>query len=86
MGRWIDRKINRQEDMHLPTPYRNWWDNRPVKVILLAADHEARTAPRDATQRLCAILEISRLCAAAPELDPCSVDEIIGYAANGLPT
>ena len=26
--------------IHLPALYRNWRDNRPVKVILLAADHE----------------------------------------------
>ena len=72
--------------IHLPALYRNWRDNRPVKVILLAADHESQTTPLDATQRLCAILEIGRLCAAAPELDPRSTDEIIGYDANGLPT
>lgn len=36
-------------------------------------------------ERLSAIMEISRRCAALPELDPRSADEIIGYDENGFP-
>ncbi len=32
------------------------------------------------------LMEIGRHCAAAPEYDPRSADEILGYDENGLPT
>jgi len=32
------------------------------------------------------LTEISRHCAALPDLDPRSADEILGYDENGLPT
>jgi antitoxin VapB len=32
------------------------------------------------------LMEIGRHCAAAPEFDPRSADEILGYDENGLPT
>jgi hypothetical protein len=73
--------------IRLPASYRHWRDDRPVKVIVLAEDDETRQSPPlDANQRLSAILEVGRRCAAAPELDPRSADEIIGYDANGLPS
>jgi hypothetical protein len=72
--------------IHLPRAYRHWRKDCPVKVILLADDGETRQSPPlDANQRLSAILEVSRRCAASPELDPRDADEIIGYDANGLP-
>ncbi|NVZ10187.1 hypothetical protein HW932_13040 [Allochromatium humboldtianum] len=71
--------------IRLPTPYQHWRDNRSVKVILLATEDAPQTRPSDASQRLTAILEIGCRCAAAPELDPRSPDEIIGYDADGLP-
>lgn len=36
-------------------------------------------------ERFAAMLEISRRCAALPELDPRSADEIVGYDENGIP-
>lgn len=72
--------------IQLPPPYRHWRDDCPVKVIILADDGETRqTPPLNATQRLFAILEISRRCATSPERDPRGADEIIGYDDNGLP-
>ena len=32
------------------------------------------------------LMEISKRCAALPDLDTSSADEILGYDANGLPT
>ncbi len=70
----------------LPATYRHWREDRPVKVIVLVDDETPHSPLRDASQRLSAILDISRRCAAAPELDPRGADEIIGYDANGLPS
>lgn len=73
--------------IHLPELYRHWRENRSVKVIVLADDQESpRSSPLDATQRLAAILALGRRCAASPELDSRSTDEILGYDANGLPS
>ncbi len=73
--------------IRLPASCRHWREDRPVKVIVLADDGEAlQTPPLDANQRLSAILEVGRRCAASPERDTRSVEEIIGYDANGLPS
>lgn len=45
-------------------------------------DEGAQLSPED---RFAAIMAISRRCAALPELDPRSADEIVGYGENGLP-
>ena len=45
-------------------------------------DVPAKLTPEE---RLAAIMEISRRCAALTELDPRSADEIIGYDENGIP-
>lgn len=60
--------------------------NREVIVLLetLLRKSVDLTAPTS-EERLSAMMEISRRCAALPELDPRSVDEIIGYDENGLP-
>ena len=44
------------------------------------------TAKLSAEERFTAMMEISRRCAALPELDPRSANEIIGYDENGIPT
>ena len=41
--------------------------------------------PLSSGERFAAIMEISRRCAALPELDARSADEIIGYDENGIP-
>ena len=38
-----------------------------------------------ADERFAAMMEISRRCAALPELDPRSADEIVGYDESGIP-
>ncbi|MEA1053718.1 hypothetical protein U5801_28495, partial [Lamprobacter modestohalophilus] len=73
--------------IRLPASYQHWGEDRPVKVIVLTDDDETRQSPPlNTNQRLSAILEVSRRCAASPEFDPRSADEIIGYDANGLPS
>jgi len=73
--------------IRLPASYQHLRQDRPVRVIVLTDDDEARQPPPlNASQRLSAILEVSRRCATSPECDPRSADEIIGYDANGLPS
>ena len=72
--------------IRLPASYRHWREDRPVKVIVLVDDEMRQSPPLDSNQRLSAILDVSRRCAASPELDPRGADEIIGYDANGLPS
>jgi antitoxin VapB len=57
------------------------------EVIALLEEARGRTASRALTpeQRREAIERISRHCAALPELDQRSPDEILGYDENGLP-
>ena len=47
---------------------------KPEEIVELTAD-----------ERFAAMLEISRRCAALPELDPRTADEIVGYDENGIP-
>jgi len=42
-------------------------------------------AEMTADERFAAMMEISRRCAALPELDPRSADEIVGYDESGIP-
>jgi antitoxin VapB len=61
--------------------------NREVIVLLEKLREKSHgTAESSADERFTAMMEISRRCAALPELDPRSADEIIGYDENGIPT
>jgi plasmid stability protein len=44
-----------------------------------------RPLKSNSDERLVALMHISRRCATAPEYDPRSADDIIGYDANGCP-
>ncbi len=57
------------------------------EVIMLLETLLEKPAKNEITpqERLSAIMEISRRCAALPELDPRSANEIIGYDDNGFP-
>jgi len=57
-------------------------------IVLLEKLREKPDEPVElsAEERFAAMLEISRRCAALPELDPRSADEIVGYDENGIPT
>ena len=63
---------------------------RSLGKEVVALLEKLRSEPRDTAEltpdeRFKAIMEISRRCAALPELDPRSADEIIGYDENGIP-
>ncbi|AUB79514.1 FitA-like ribbon-helix-helix domain-containing protein [Candidatus Thiodictyon syntrophicum] len=58
------------------------------EVILLLEQLLAKgaaPAPQSPEERFAAIIDISRRCAALPELDSRSADEIVGYDENGWP-
>jgi len=56
-------------------------------IVLLETILRKPVNPTEPTpqERLSAMMEISRHCAALPELDPRSANEIVGYDENGLP-
>ncbi|WP_295433991.1 hypothetical protein [uncultured Thiodictyon sp.] len=78
------------EDLHHRLQQQAIIHHRPIDtevIVLLEAllakgSAPAATAPEE---RLAAIMEISRRCAALPELDPRSADDIVGYDENGWP-
>ncbi|WP_295391024.1 hypothetical protein [uncultured Thiodictyon sp.] len=58
------------------------------EVILLLEQLLAKgaaPAPQSSEERFAAIMDISQRCAALPEFDPRSADEIVGYAEKGWP-
>ncbi|MBK1716890.1 FitA-like ribbon-helix-helix domain-containing protein [Thiocystis violacea] len=60
--------------------------DREVMVLLeTLLDGPVTPATPTREERRAAMLRISRRCATAPEQDPRSADEIIGYDANGWP-
>ncbi len=78
------------EDLHRHLKQQAKRHHRSVDrevIILLETLLEKQANPNEITpeERLSAIMEISRRCAALPELDPRSANEIIGYDENGLP-
>jgi antitoxin VapB len=78
------------ETLHQRLQQRASIHHRPIdkEVILLLEQLLAKgaaTAPQSPEERFAAIMEISRRCAALPELDPRSADEIVGYDENGWP-
>jgi hypothetical protein len=59
-----------------------------TEIITLLEMVKAKSAPiaaHSSDERLALMMEISRKCAALPELDPRSADEIIGYDSQGIP-
>ncbi len=58
---------------------------RPKKELVDQLENPVETVELSADERFAAMMEISRRCAALPELDPRSADEIIGYDENGIP-
>lgn len=56
-------------------------------AVRKAAEERLQRVRRDHAGRSlsCDLLEIGARCAALPDLDPRSADEILGYDANGLP-
>ncbi|MFO1424423.1 MAG: Arc family DNA-binding protein [Candidatus Competibacteraceae bacterium] len=80
---------NVPEDLHRHLKQQAKRHHRSVnrEVIILLETLLEKPAKNEITpeERLSAIMEISRRCAALPELDPRSTDKIIGYDENGLP-
>jgi len=64
--------------------------HRSMNKEVIALLEKLRGKPEEiaemiADERFAAMMEISRRCAALPELDPRSADEIVGYDENGIP-
>ena len=60
--------------------------NKEVIVLLEKLRGKPEAAVELSTEeRFAAMMAISRRCAALPELNPRSADEIIGYDENGIP-
>ena len=78
------------EDLHQRLQQQAIIHHRPIDtevIVLLEALLAKGSAPtaNSPEERFAAIMEISRRCAALPELDPRSADDIVGYDENGLP-
>ncbi len=76
----LHRWLKQQAEMH----------HRSVNKEVIALLEKLRGKPEEiaeltADERFAAMMEISRRCAALPELDPRSADEIVGYDENGIP-
>jgi len=79
------------DDLHSWLKQQAEVHHRSVNKEVIALLEKLRGKPEatvelDAEERFAAMMEISRRCAALPELDPRSADEIIGYDENGIPT
>ena len=64
--------------------------HRSMNKEVIALLEKLRGKPEEITEltadeRFAAMMEISRRCAALPELDPRSADEIVGYDESGIP-
>jgi len=78
------------ETLHQRLQQRASIHHRPLdkEVILLLEQLLAKGAApvaQSPEERFAAIMDISRRCAALPDLDPRSADEIVGYDENGCP-
>lgn len=76
----LHRWLKRQAEAH----------HRSVNEEAIALLEKLKGKPEESVElspeeRFAAMLEISRRCAALPELDPRSADEIVGYDENGIP-
>lgn len=73
----LHRWLKRQAEAH----HRSL-NKEAIALLEASRKNEPATAPRPNAEELMAI---GRRCAALPELDPRSADDIIGYDENGLP-